>query len=62
MNVTPRLVGLLSLIALLPAVVFIVVNAEWIAAVALVNVLIITGSISVALSPHDHDHGDGHGV
>jgi hypothetical protein len=58
MKVTPRLVGLLSLIALIPAAAFIVFNSEWIAAVTLVNVLIITGSLALALSPHEHDQED----
>jgi hypothetical protein len=61
MEVTPRLVGLLSLTAIVPAVVFIVLNAEWLAAVTLVNVLIIAASVAIALSPHEHDHdGDAH--
>jgi hypothetical protein len=61
MNVSPRLVGLLSLIALVPAAAFIVFNSEWIAAVTLVNVLIIAGSLAIALSPHEHEHdGDTH--
>jgi hypothetical protein len=58
MSITPRLVGLLALTALVPAGVFIVSNSEWIAAVTLVNVLIIAGSIAIAMSPHDH--GDEH--
>lgn len=56
MNVTPRLVGLLALLALIPAVTFIVLQSEWIAAVTLVNVLIITGSIAITMSPHEHEH------
>ena len=55
MNVTPRLVGLLSLTALIPAAVFIVVGSEWVAAVTLVNILIIAGSLAIAMSPHEHD-------
>ncbi len=55
MNVTPRLVGLLALLALVPAVAFIVLKSQWIAAVTLVNVVIITGSIAIAMSPHEHE-------
>lgn len=55
MKVTPRVVGLLALTAIVPAVVFIVFNSEWIAAVTLVNVFIIAGSLALALSPHEHD-------
>ena len=62
MNVTPRLVGLLALTAIIPAVVFIVFNSEWIAAVTLVNVLIIAGSIAIAMSPHDHDDAHANGA
>lgn len=58
MNVTPRLVGLLALTALVPATVFIVLKSEWIAVVTLVNVLLITGSLAVALSPHEEEHGE----
>ena len=58
MSVTPRLVGLLALTALIPAGVFIVAGSEWIAAVTLVNVLIIAGSIAIAMSPHEHEHED----
>lgn len=56
MDVTPRLVGLLALVALVPAAAFVVVRAEWLAAVTLVNVVLIAGSLAVALSPHDGDH------
>ena len=56
MQVTPRLVGLVALAALVPAAAFVVVRAEWLAAVTLVNVVLIAGSLAVALSPHDEDH------
>ena len=63
MDVTPRLVGLVALTALAPAVAFIVLNSEWIAAVTLVNVLIITGSIALLMSPHEGgDHGKANGA
>jgi hypothetical protein len=60
MNVTPRVVGLLSLLALVPAAAFILFNSEWLAAVTLVNVLIIAGSLAIAMSPREHgeDHED----
>ena len=56
MEITPRLVGLLALVALVPAAAFVVVRAEWLAAVTLVNVVLIAGSLAVALAPHDEDH------
>ncbi len=56
MQVTPRLVGLVALAALVPAAAFVVVRAEWLAAVTLVNVVLIAGSLAVALSPHDEEH------
>lgn len=58
MELTPRLVGLLALVALVPAAAFVVVRAEWLAAVTLVNVVLIAGSLAVALSPHDEDHSE----
>lgn len=54
MTVSARVVGLLALGALIPAAAFVVLNAEWLAAVALVNVLIIGACLVVAMSPHDH--------
>lgn len=60
MDVSPRLVGLLALLALAPAAAFVVLNSEWIAAVTFVNVLLITGSIAVALSPHEESAEHGH--
>jgi hypothetical protein len=61
MSLAPRLVGLLALAALLPAAAFIVFKSEWIVIVALVNVLLITGSIFVAMSPTD-DHATPNGA
>jgi hypothetical protein len=58
MNVTPRLVGLLSLAALVPAVAFVVFKSEWIVVVALVNIVLIAGSLAIALSPHEHEDGE----
>jgi hypothetical protein len=62
MPITPRLVGLLALTALAPAAAFIVFNSEWLVAVSLVNILIITGSIAIAMSPHEHDEEHANGV
>jgi len=67
MDITPRVVGLISLAALAPAVAFIALKGETIAAVTLVNVLIITGCLALALSPHEgenghHDDADANGV
>lgn len=62
MTLSPRLVGLLALTALVPAAIFIVFKSEWIVAVALVNILIIAGSIAVAMSPHEHDEGHANGA
>jgi hypothetical protein len=53
MQVTPRLVGLVALAALVPAAAFVVVRGEWLAAVTLVNVVLIAGSLAVALAPHE---------
>jgi len=59
MSIAPRRVGLLALVALLPAAAFTVMKSEWIVVVALVNVLLITGSLAVALSPTEHANANG---
>ena len=56
MSVSPRLVGLLALIALLPVAVFTVLRSDWVVVVSLVNVLLITVSIAIAMSPHEGHH------
>ncbi|MFD1644299.1 hypothetical protein [Haloarchaeobius litoreus] len=58
MDITPRVIGLISLAALVPAVVFVALSGETIAAVTLLNVLIITGCLALALSPHEDEHHD----
>ncbi|MFC4406369.1 hypothetical protein [Haloarchaeobius iranensis] len=58
MDVTPRTVGFISLGALAPAVAFIALKGETIAAITLLNVLIITGCLALALSPHEDEHHD----
>lgn len=58
MDISPRTVGLISLAALGPAVAFIALKGETIAAITLLNVLIITGCLALALSPHEDDHHD----
>ncbi|WP_256297990.1 hypothetical protein [Haloarchaeobius salinus] len=58
MDITPRVIGLISLAALVPAVVFVALSGETIAAVTLLNVLIITGCLALALSPHEGEHHD----
>jgi hypothetical protein len=60
MSLAPRIVGLLALAALLPAAAFIVFKSEFIVAVSLVNVLLITGSLFIAMSPtEEHAHPNG---
>lgn len=58
MELTPRLVSLLALLAVVPAVVFVVVGAELVAAVTVINVVLIAGSLALALSPHESDHDE----
>lgn len=55
MELTPRAVSLLALLALVPAAVFVVLGSELVAAVTVVNVVLIAASLAVALSPHDPD-------
>jgi hypothetical protein len=61
MNLSPRVVGLLALLALAPAIAFVVLKAEWIAAVTLLNVVLIAGSLAVLFSPHE-EHGNANGA
>lgn len=56
MNLSPRLVGLLALVALVPAAAYSVFD-ELIAVVALVNVVLIAASLAIALSPHEESGG-----
>jgi hypothetical protein len=65
MDVSPRTIGFIALAALVPAVVFVALSGEIVAAITLVNVLIISGCIALALSPHEdahHDDADAIGV
>ena len=57
MDVSPRTVGLISLAALVPAIVFVALKGETIAAITLLNVLIITGCLALALAPHEDENG-----
>jgi hypothetical protein len=52
MNVTPRVAGLLAVLALGPVAAYAALD-EAIAVVALVNVVLITVSLAIALSPHE---------
>lgn len=62
----PRTAAMLALLALVPVAAFVLGRAS-IAAVSLVNVVLIFGSLYVALSPvddgagHGQDNGSGHG-
>jgi len=59
MHPTPRHAALIALLALGPGVAFAVSRTEVVVAVALVNVLLIAGSLYVALSPVEGEHGHG---
>lgn len=51
MDLTPRHAAIIALIALVPGALFAVSRNEPVVAIALVNVLLIFGSLYVALSP-----------
>lgn len=53
MELTPRTVSLLALLALVPTAVFVVLGSELVAAVTAVNVLLIAASLALAMSPHE---------
>jgi hypothetical protein len=61
MSIQPRLVALLALAALIPAAAYVL--TDLIAAVTLLNIVLIAGCLWVALSPHETgeagSHGDG---
>ncbi|MEF8783487.1 MAG: hypothetical protein V5A39_10995 [Haloarculaceae archaeon] len=60
MSLSPRIIALLGLAALIPGAVYILVQSETIAAIALLNVVLIVSALFVALSPHeDHEVADG---
>ena len=52
MSVSPRIVALVTLAALVPGAVFVVSKAT-IAAVALLNVVLIFGCLYLIFSPHE---------
>ncbi|QIB75569.1 hypothetical protein G3I44_15480 [Halogeometricum borinquense] len=63
MRFTPRIAGMIALLALLPVVLFGLGRVWWAGAVTVVNVLIITASLYLLLSPTENGHGeDDHGT
>jgi hypothetical protein len=58
MSLSPRVVALVGLAALAPGVTY-VLTREAVAAVTLLNVVLIVASLWVALSPQDNDTADG---
>lgn len=60
MSVSPRLAGAVGILALIPVAIA-AVGKYYIAAIALVNVALITYALYLMMSPHegghDHDHG-----
>lgn len=66
MDLAPRYVGvILTLLALIPGIAFIVLKPALLGVVALVNVVLIAGSLAIAMSPHESEtngHGDANGV
>jgi hypothetical protein len=64
MELTPRAGTVVALLALVPVAIFAFVRGEPLVGIALVNVLLIFGSLYVAFSPvSGHGHGEnGHGT
>jgi hypothetical protein len=65
MELTPRRGATVGLLALVPVAAFVLLRGDAWASVALVNVLLIVGSLAVALRPvpdHGRDHGSDHDV
>ncbi|MFB6297641.1 MAG: cytochrome-ba3 oxidase subunit [Salinirussus sp.] len=57
MDLSPRFVAAVGLVALVPAATYVALTRDLLAAVTLVNVVLIVGSLLVALSPTDHADG-----
>ncbi|MGQ4555566.1 hypothetical protein [Halobellus sp. GM3] len=65
MELTPRLAGLVALLALLPVAAFGIFRTWWAGAITLVNVVIIAVSLYLLMSPtesDEHGHADDDGV
>ncbi|MFT4885135.1 MAG: hypothetical protein ACI8U4_002655 [Natronomonas sp.] len=64
MELTPRRGTIVALLALVPVATFAFMRGEPLVGIALVNVLLIFGSLYVAFSPvSGHGHGgNGHGT
>ncbi|MHB9285880.1 cytochrome-ba3 oxidase subunit [Halobacteriales archaeon Cl-PHB] len=58
-DVSPRTGALAALLGLLPVAAFLFGRGDYVVAVALVNVVLIFGSLYVALSPVEGGHGHG---
>ena len=60
MALRPQLLAGLGLLALLPVVVFFLAKGELIVSFAVVNTLLIVGSVYLMFSPTETDHDHGH--
>jgi hypothetical protein len=66
MELTPRRGAIVTLLALVPGAIFVFARGEPLVGIALVNVMLIFGSLYIAFSPVSdggHGHGEnGHGT
>ena len=61
MELTPRLAGMVALLAFLPVVAFGVFRTWWAGAITLVNVVIIAVSLYLLMSPSEAESHAAHG-
>jgi len=61
MGISPRTAGALALLALVPAVTYGFVSNAYAGVVTATNVLLISLSIYLLMSPTEGGHGHGHG-
>ncbi|PGF15541.1 cytochrome-ba3 oxidase subunit [Natrinema sp. CBA1119] len=60
-TVTPRLAATAGLLAIVPVLIYGVTDSGLAGVVSAVNVVLIIGSLYLAMSPVEGTHGDGHG-
>ncbi|AGB33168.1 hypothetical protein C488_16412 [Natrinema pellirubrum DSM 15624] len=60
-TVPPRLAAIAGLLAIVPLLVYGLTNSTVAGAVSAVNVVLIVGSLYLAMSPVEGSHGDHHG-
>ncbi|RLM53217.1 hypothetical protein DVK02_14575 [Halobellus sp. Atlit-31R] len=61
MQITPRLAGMIGLLAILPVIAFGVFRTWWAGLITLVNVIVISIALYLLFSPTEGESHGGHG-